>query len=81
MFGRDQVDIVHFANTLQLHEPFGERLGRQVKAVALVRDIVILAWGAHISAVFTSGPLCHVSQNTQRRLQPEKKTLPDPLCP
>ena len=43
MFRRDEIDVVAFANVLQLHVPFGELLGGEVEAVALMGDVMILA--------------------------------------
>ena len=40
---RDQVDIVHLAHILQLDIPSGQLLRRGVEAVALVRNVVVLA--------------------------------------
>ena len=43
MFRGDQVDVVYLSHILQLHIPLGQLFRRSVKAIALVRDVVVLA--------------------------------------
>lgn len=43
MLGRDDVDVVHAAGVLQFQVPLGERLARQLYAVAPVGDVEVLA--------------------------------------
>lgn len=43
MLRRDQIDIVHHSHILQLHIPFGQLFRCGIKAIALVRDLVVLA--------------------------------------
>jgi hypothetical protein len=42
MLGCNEVDVVYPAHVLQLHVPLGELLRCEVKAVALVGDVVVL---------------------------------------
>lgn len=42
----DEVDIVNTAHILQFDEPLGELLWREIKAIARVRDVVILGTGS-----------------------------------
>jgi hypothetical protein len=43
---------VAFADFLQLHVPLGELFGRQVEAVALMGDVVVLAEDLVMSVLF-----------------------------
>lgn len=45
MLGSDQVDVVHSSRTLQLNVPFRQLLWSEVKAVALMRNVMIMAEG------------------------------------
>lgn len=57
MLRRDQVDIVYLAHILQLHVPLGQLLRCRVEAVALVRDVVVLAEDAvEVAAGEEDGP-------------------------
>lgn len=42
MLRRDEVDIVNFADLLQLDIPLGEFFGGKVESVALVGDILLI---------------------------------------
>lgn len=43
MLGRDEIDIVHIANFLQFDIPLSQLLGRQIEAVPLMGNVVVLA--------------------------------------
>ena len=43
MLRRDEVDVVDSADVLELHVPFSKLLGREVEALPLVCNIVVLA--------------------------------------
>jgi hypothetical protein len=43
MLRRDQIDIVHLADILQLDVPLCKLFGRDVEAILLMGDVVILA--------------------------------------
>ena len=46
MFWRDQIDVMHPTNVLQLHVPFGELFWCEVKPIPLVGDVVVLTENA-----------------------------------
>lgn len=46
MLGGDQVDVVHTSRILQFKVPFRQLLWGKVKAVALVRNVMVLTEGA-----------------------------------
>ena len=87
VLGRDEVDIVHVAHLLQLEVPLAEFLGGEVEAGALLRDVVVLAEagydirqeGGSVGGVDEGWTWC--GAYTQRKLQPEKKTEPEPRWP
>ena len=45
MLRSDQVDVVHSSRILQFDVPFCQLLWSKVKAVALMRDVMVLAEG------------------------------------
>lgn len=46
MLGGDQINVVHSSRILQFDVPFSQLLWRKVKAVALMRNIMVLTEGA-----------------------------------
>jgi hypothetical protein len=79
MLGCNEVDVVDPAHVLQLDEPLGELLGREIETVALVGYVVIL--GTALAHLQRRNKKQRAWQKTHRRLHPEKKTEPLPLCP
>jgi hypothetical protein len=43
VFRRDEIDVVNVPHLLELHEPFAKLLGREIEAVPLMSNLVILA--------------------------------------
>lgn len=41
MLGRDEVNIMDVANSLQFEKPFTEFFGSEIESVALVRDVLV----------------------------------------
>lgn len=64
MLGSDQVDVVHTSRILQFDVPLGQLLWRKVKAIALMRNIMVLTEGtAKIAAGKEDGAATVVSLN------------------
>jgi hypothetical protein len=43
LLGRNQINIMHISNLLQLDIPFSQLLGSQILAIPLMRDVMVLA--------------------------------------
>jgi hypothetical protein len=73
MLRGDEVDVVAFPHVLELHVPFGELLGREVEAIALVGDVMVLAEYLNASIRhdvldrFSEGEGVHIADYIRRR--------------
>lgn len=66
VFRSDEVDVVHVPDILQLQEPVGQLIGRQVEATALVRDFMVLAEdAAQVAAAEEDGTAAVVPLDTR----------------
>jgi hypothetical protein len=75
MLRGDEVDVVAFPHVLEFHIPFGELLRREVEAISLVGDVMILAEyldafiRLNVLSRFSKGKGVHIADYIRKRIR------------